>query len=131
MTSLSPPQRPAPRPAPGNQGWLVVDLGTDNGTQVNGQDVPARESVLLHGGDRLHLGAWTQITISLARRSTQITISLARKIKDHNPERSRGSAPQPKPGREAETAPRPAAGGLTWSASPIRRWCRSGRRFRG
>jgi hypothetical protein len=110
MTSLSPPQRPAPRPAPGNQGWLVVDLGTDNGTQVNGQDVPARESVLLHGGDRLHLGAWTQITISLARRSTQITISLARKIKDHNPERSRGSAPQPKPGREAETAPRRCRG---------------------
>jgi hypothetical protein len=61
---------PAPareaRPAPGNQGWLVVDLGTDNGIQVNGQDVPSGGSVPLHDGDRMHLGAWTQITISRA-----------------------------------------------------------------
>jgi pSer/pThr/pTyr-binding forkhead associated (FHA) protein len=51
-------------PAPGNQGWLIVDLGTDNGIQVNGQDVPSGESVSLHDGDRIHLGAWTRITIT-------------------------------------------------------------------
>ena len=45
-------------------GWAVVDLGTDNGITVNGQDVPSGDSVPLHPGDRIHLGAWTRITIA-------------------------------------------------------------------
>jgi serine/threonine protein kinase len=49
-----------------SQGWTVVDLGTENGIQVNGQDVPSGQSVPLHDGDRIHLGAWTQITITSA-----------------------------------------------------------------
>jgi len=53
-------------PAPDSEGWTVVDLGTENGIQVNGQDVPSGESVPLHDGDRIHLGAWTQITITRA-----------------------------------------------------------------
>jgi len=53
-------------PAPGNQGWTVVDLGTDNGIQVNGKDVPSGESVALRDGDTIHLGAWTRITVTRA-----------------------------------------------------------------
>jgi len=44
--------------------WTVVDLGTENGITVNGRDVPSGDSVPLHPGDRIHLGAWTRITIT-------------------------------------------------------------------
>jgi len=47
-----------------SQAWTIVDLGTDNGIQVNDQEVPTGESVPLHDGDRIHLGAWTRITIT-------------------------------------------------------------------
>ena len=50
-------------PAPDGT-WTVVDLGTDNGITVNGRDVPSGDSVPLHPGDRIHLGAWTRITIT-------------------------------------------------------------------
>jgi len=49
-------------PAP-DGGWIVVDLGTENGITVNGKDVPSGDSVSLRPGDRIHLGAWTKITI--------------------------------------------------------------------
>jgi serine/threonine protein kinase len=49
-------------PAPDGS-WTVVDLGT-NGITVNGQDVPSGDSVALRPGDRIHLGAWTKITIT-------------------------------------------------------------------
>jgi hypothetical protein len=49
-------------PAPDGS-WTVVDLGT-NGIAVNGQDVPSGGSVPLSAGDRIHLGAWTKITIT-------------------------------------------------------------------
>ena len=49
-------------PAPGGS-WTVVDLGTENGITVNGQDVPSGDSVP-RPGDRIHLGAWTKITIT-------------------------------------------------------------------
>ena len=49
-------------PAPDGS-WTVVDLGTENGITVNGQDVPSGDSVPLRPGDRIHLGAWTRITI--------------------------------------------------------------------
>jgi len=52
-------------PGPG-QTWTIVDLGTDNGIQVNDQDVPSGESVPLTDGDRIHLGAWTRITVTRA-----------------------------------------------------------------
>jgi hypothetical protein len=44
--------------------WTVVDLGNDNGITVNGRDVPSGDSVPLRPGDRIHLGAWTKITIT-------------------------------------------------------------------
>jgi pSer/pThr/pTyr-binding forkhead associated (FHA) protein len=52
-------------PAPDGT-WTVVDLGTENGITVNGQDVPSGNSVPLRPGDRIHLGAWTKITITRA-----------------------------------------------------------------
>ena len=50
-------------PAPDGS-WSVVDLGTENGITVNGQDVPSGNSVPLRPGDHIHLGAWTKITIT-------------------------------------------------------------------
>ena len=44
--------------------WTVVDLGNVNGITVNDRDVPAGDSVPLRPGDRIHLGAWTRITIT-------------------------------------------------------------------
>jgi serine/threonine protein kinase len=44
--------------------WTVVDLGNDNGITVNDRDVPPGDSVPLRPGDRIHLGAWTRITIT-------------------------------------------------------------------
>jgi len=46
-----------------DQSWSVVDAGSPNGIVVNGKDVPPGEAVPLHHGDRIHLGAWTVITI--------------------------------------------------------------------
>jgi serine/threonine-protein kinase len=50
-------------PAPDGS-WTVVDLGTENGIMVNGREVPSGDSVRLSPGDRIHLGAWTKITIT-------------------------------------------------------------------
>jgi serine/threonine protein kinase len=50
-------------PAPDGS-WTVVDLGAENGITVNGRDVPTGDSVSLRPGDRIHLGAWTRITIT-------------------------------------------------------------------
>jgi serine/threonine protein kinase len=50
-------------PAPDGT-WTVVDLSAENGITVNGRDVPSGDSVSLRPGDRIHLGAWTKITIT-------------------------------------------------------------------
>jgi serine/threonine protein kinase len=44
--------------------WSVMDLGSPNGIQVNGKDVPSGTPVPLRPGDQIHLGAWTLITIA-------------------------------------------------------------------
>jgi serine/threonine protein kinase len=44
--------------------WSVTDVGSDNGIRVNGRDVPPDVAVPLRPGDRIHLGAWTVITIT-------------------------------------------------------------------
>ena len=44
--------------------WSVVDPGSENGTLVNGSEIPQGEAVPLHDGDRIHLGAWTALTIT-------------------------------------------------------------------
>ena len=43
--------------------YAIEDLGSTNGTEVNGQPIAAGEPVALADGARIHLGAWTGITI--------------------------------------------------------------------
>ena len=48
-----------------DNGVTVTDLGSTNGTSVNGSDdlLQMDEEVSLADGDRIHVGAWTTITI--------------------------------------------------------------------
>ncbi|MGH3249701.1 MAG: FHA domain-containing protein [Trebonia sp.] len=43
--------------------WSVVDPGSANGTAVNGSEIPRGEAVPLRDGDRIHLGAWTELRV--------------------------------------------------------------------
>jgi serine/threonine protein kinase len=43
--------------------WSITDPGSPNGILVNGKEAPPGEAVPLRDGDRIHLGAWTVITI--------------------------------------------------------------------
>lgn len=44
--------------------WTVVDPGSENGTLVNGGEIAQGQAVPLRDGDRIHLGAWTAVTIT-------------------------------------------------------------------
>jgi serine/threonine protein kinase len=44
--------------------WSVIDLGTENGTLVNGREIPSGTLIRLRDGDRINLGMWTVITIT-------------------------------------------------------------------
>jgi hypothetical protein len=46
--------------------WSAVDPGSENGTLVNGTEIPENRPVPLRDGDRIHLGAWTQLTLTAA-----------------------------------------------------------------
>ena len=43
--------------------WSVVDPGSANGTEVNGSEIPQGQPVPLRDGDRIHLGAWTELRV--------------------------------------------------------------------
>jgi FHA domain len=43
--------------------WSVVDPGSANGTAVNGSEIPRGQAVQLRDGDRIHLGAWTELRV--------------------------------------------------------------------
>ncbi|TDC02257.1 FHA domain-containing protein [Nonomuraea longispora] len=43
--------------------WRLVDPGSSNGTQVNGRPLQTNVPVRIGPGDRIHLGAWTVITV--------------------------------------------------------------------
>jgi FHA domain len=43
--------------------WSVVDPGSANGTAVNGSEIPRGQAVPLRDGDRIHLGAWTELRV--------------------------------------------------------------------
>ena len=43
--------------------WSVVDPGSANGTAVNGSEIPPGQAVPLRDGDRIHLGAWTELRV--------------------------------------------------------------------
>ncbi|MBF6334150.1 FHA domain-containing protein [Nocardia transvalensis] len=47
-------------------GLTITDLGSTNGTSLNGSDdlIPAKTPVPLHDGDRIHVGGWTTITVT-------------------------------------------------------------------
>lgn len=61
---------------PGN-GWAVIDLGSTNGTRINGAEdpIPHGTTVPLHSGDRIHLGAWTTLTVRSAENPELDTAS--------------------------------------------------------
>jgi len=44
----------------------LTDLGSTNGTSLNGSDdlIPANVAIPLAAGDRVHVGAWTTITVT-------------------------------------------------------------------
>ena len=46
-----------------NGSWSVVDPGSANGTLVNGSEIARDQIVPLRDGDRIHLGAWTELLI--------------------------------------------------------------------
>jgi hypothetical protein len=43
--------------------WAILDPGSENGTLVNGSEIATGARIPLHDGDRIHLGAWTLLTI--------------------------------------------------------------------
>ena len=43
--------------------WAVLDLGSANGTLLNGRRIAAGDVIPLREGDRINLGVWTAITI--------------------------------------------------------------------
>ncbi len=43
--------------------WSIVDPGSANGTAVNGSEIPPGQAVPLRDGDRIHLGAWTELRV--------------------------------------------------------------------
>ena len=46
-------------------GWTgALIAATSLGTLVNGNEIATGVPVSLHDGDRIHLGAWTVITVS-------------------------------------------------------------------
>jgi pSer/pThr/pTyr-binding forkhead associated (FHA) protein len=45
-------------------GWSVIDPGSENGTVVNGHEIATGVPVPLQDGDRIHLGAWTLMTVT-------------------------------------------------------------------
>jgi hypothetical protein len=53
--------------------WSVVDPGSENGTLVNGSEVRPGQTVPLHDGDVIHLGAWTSVTITCDRTALPLT----------------------------------------------------------
>jgi hypothetical protein len=52
----------------GPAGWSIVDLDSANGTYLNDSTDPLapNEPVALRPGDRIHVGAWTTLTLQSA-----------------------------------------------------------------
>jgi pSer/pThr/pTyr-binding forkhead associated (FHA) protein len=48
-----------------DEGWVVVDLGSANGTRLNDAAEPleAETEIPVKPGDRIHLGVWTTILV--------------------------------------------------------------------
>ena len=48
----------------GPNGWAIRDIGSSNGTRVNGKDLEGMTDVPLNPGDRITLGHWTCLTLA-------------------------------------------------------------------
>ncbi|WP_297621744.1 FHA domain-containing protein [Nocardia sp.] len=51
--------------------WALIDLGSTNGTRVNGGTDPIAQGtpVAITSGDRIHLGAWTTLTLTSSKQN--------------------------------------------------------------
>jgi pSer/pThr/pTyr-binding forkhead associated (FHA) protein len=51
--------------------WSIVDEGSSNGTTINARrdPIPPHVEIALREGDRVHVGAWTTITLALRSRA--------------------------------------------------------------
>ena len=59
------------RPTADGNGWELVDQGSTNGTRVDGGDpVVAGQAIALTDGSRIHVGAWTVLTLHRAAATT-------------------------------------------------------------
>ena len=56
-------------------GYVLVDLGSTNGTSVNGQPIAAHTPLVLHGGDVITIGD-TSMTVELASAELPPTVRL-------------------------------------------------------
>jgi FHA domain len=45
-------------------GWAIIDPGSANGTLLNGAELPSGQLVPVRDGDRIHLGAWTELRLT-------------------------------------------------------------------
>lgn len=54
--------------APSGDGYALSDLGSSNGTTLNGVEIPANQSMELKEGDTITLGRWSRLVL---RRATQ------------------------------------------------------------
>lgn len=51
----------------GDNGSLTLrDIGSSNGTRLNGNDVQPLVDIALHDGDQITLGRWTRLTVNAA-----------------------------------------------------------------
>jgi pSer/pThr/pTyr-binding forkhead associated (FHA) protein len=48
----------------GRGGWLLTDVGSTNGTQVNGQPLAEQQSHLLYPGDRITMGSAVLLVVA-------------------------------------------------------------------
>jgi len=54
------------------QGWMLVDLGSTNGTQVNGLPLRAQQPHAIQPGDRISVGACELVLRSAAARAPEL-----------------------------------------------------------
>jgi hypothetical protein len=47
----------------GDGSYTIEDVGSTNGTEVNGRALPSHDPMTLADGDRIQLGAWTTMTV--------------------------------------------------------------------
>ncbi|WP_327145543.1 FHA domain-containing protein [Nocardia sp. NBC_01327] len=51
--------------------WALIDLGSTNGTRLNGGTDPIEQGtpIAIASGDRIHIGAWTTLTLTSSKQN--------------------------------------------------------------